>query len=501
MLAAMKHKLFRSTSIVALMTMISRLMGFARDVITATIFGAGPAFDAFVIAFKIPNFLRRLFGEGAFAQAFVPVLAEYRTKRSHEEVQAFINYIAGCLGFSLLVVVAVSEIIAPLIVMVFAPGFVHDPLRFHYATHMIRITFPYLILIALTAFAGAALNTFNRFAMPAFTPVILNVVLILVAWFWAPHASVPIYVLAWGVIIGGVLQLAAQIPSMRRLKITPIPKWNWRDAGVLRVMKLMVPALFGVSVAQLSLLIDNFFASFLPVGSISWLYYSDRFTYLPLGVIGVALATVVLPNLSRHHSAQSPQAYSATLDWALRMSMLIGIPAAVALFTLSGPLLATLIHHGAFNVHDVLMTRRSLWAFSVGLPGFMLIKILASAFYSKQNIRTPVKIAAACMGVNLILNLIFIHPLAHAGLALSTSLASLLNALLLLFLLLRRDIYHPQPKWIALIARIIFANAAMGIAIVWYAGDLQRWIDWTLWQRAWHLAAAVVLGMMIYILA
>ncbi len=481
------------------MTLISRLGGFARDVVTALVFGAGPAFDAFVIAFKIPNFLRRLFGEGAFAQAFVPVLAEYRTKRTHEEVQQFINHIAGCLGFALLVVVAIAEIIAPFIVMVFAPGFVHDPMRFQYSTHMIRITFPYLILIALTAFAGAALNTFNRFAMPAFTPVILNIVLIAVAYWWAPHAATPIYVLAWGVVIGGVLQLVAQIPSMRRLRITPIPKWNWHDPGVLRVMKLMVPALFGVSVAQLSLLIDNFFASFLPVGSISWLYYSDRFTYLPLGVIGVALATVVLPNLSRHHSAQSPQAYSATLDWALRMSMLIGIPAAVALFVLSGPLLATLIRHGAFSIHDVLMTRRSLWAFSVGLPGFMLIKILASAFYSRQNIRTPVKVAAVCMLVNLILNIIFIHPLAHAGLALSTSLASLLNAILLLILLLRGDIYHPQPSWFMLSLRIIFANVIMAVVLVWYAGRLQRWIDWDLWQRSWHLAVAVLLGIVIYI--
>lgn len=501
MLAPMKHKLFKSTGIVALMTMLSRIMGFVRDLVTALIFGAGPEFDAFVVAFKIPNFLRRLFGEGAFAQAFVPVLAEYRAKQTHEEVQAFINHIAGCLGVALLIVVAISEIIAPLIVMVFAPGFFHDPLRFQYSTHMIRITFPYLILIALTAFAGAALNTFNRFAMPAFTPVILNVVMILVAWLWAPHAATPIYVLAWGVLIGGLLQLIAQIPSLKALRIMPMPIVHLKDPGVIRVMKLMVPALFGVSVAQLSLLIDNFFASFLPTGSISWLYYSDRFTYLPLGVIGVALATVVLPNLSKHHSDASPVAYSATLDWALRMTIFIGMPAAVALFILSGPLLATLIEHGAFKIEDVIMTRRSLWAFSVGLPGFMLIKILASAFYSKQNIRTPVKIAVICMAANLLFNLILIHSLAHAGLALATSLAAMLNAVLLLMLLLKKNIYTPRSGWWLLGCRVVIANVLMGAAIGFYAGHLSQWFEWSFITRLIHLTVAVSMGLLVYVAA
>lgn len=501
MLAAMRHKLFRSTSTVALMTLISRLAGFVRDVVTALIFGAGPAFDAFVVAFKIPNFLRRLFGEGAFSQAFVPVLAEYRAKRTHEEVQVFVNHIAGCLGLALLIVVAIAEIIAPLIVMVFAPGFIHDPVRFQYSTHMIRITFPYLILIALTAFAGATLNTFGRFAMPAFTPVILNIAMIVVAYTWAPHAATPIYVLAWGVIIGGVLQLAAQIPSLRRIQLTPLPTFNWRDVGVLRVMKLMVPALFGVSVAQISLLIDNFFASFLPVGSISWLYYSDRFTYFPLGLIGVALATVVLPNLSRHHSNSSAEAYSATLDWALRMTIIIGLPAAIALFVLAGPLLATLIRHGAFGANDVVMTARSLKAFSVGLLGFMMIKILASAFYSRQNIKTPVKIAAWCMLANLIFNLIFIFPLKHAGLALATSLAALLNSFFLLMLLLRQKIYSPQSGWLVLSLRILFANVAMGAALVWFSGPLTQWINWNLWDRTWHLGMVVVIGFVVYVAA
>ncbi len=497
----MSRKLFKSTLIVSGMTLISRVLGFVRDVVLAVIFGAGPAFDAFVVAFKLPNFFRRLFGEGAFSQAFVPVLAEYRTKRSPEEVRAFINHITGSLSVALLLVVAIAEIIAPFIIMIFAPGFLHDPIRFPYATHMIRITFPYLLLIALTAFAGAILNTYNRFAVPAVTSVLLNVAMIVVAWSWAPHASIPIYVLAWGVMIGGVVQLLVQLPFLQQLRLMPMPRLQWRDPGVLRVMKLMVPALFGVSVAQISLLIDNFFASFLPDGSISWLYYSDRLTYLPLGVIGVALATVVLPNLSRHHSAASSDTYSKTLDWALRMVVLIGVPAAVALFILAGPLLATLIRHGAFDSFDVIMTRKSLWAFSLGLPGFMLVKIVASAFYSKQNIKTPVKVAAAAVVVNLILNIALIKPLAHAGLALSTSIASLVDALVLLFLLLKKDIYHPEPGWLLLFLRIVLANVAMGVVIGFSAGHLFRWLNGSVWERTGHLAWVISLGLITYLLA
>ena len=494
----MSDKLFKSTLIVSSMTFISRLLGFVRDVVLAVIFGAGPAFDAFVVAFKIPNFMRRLFGEGAFSQAFIPVLSEYRIHHSRKEVHQFINAISGSLGATLLVIVALAEIIAPLVIVMSAPGFIRDSLRLNYAAHILRIISPYLLLIALTAFSGATLNTFNRFAVPAFTPVLLNVSMIAVAWLWVPHASIPIYVLACGVLIGGLLQLVAQLPFLYRLGFLPIPKWQWRDPGVILVLKLMIPALFGVSVAQISLLIDNFFASFLAAGSISWLYYSDRLTYLPLGVIGVALATVVLPNLSQHHSSKSTNAYSVTLDWALRMSVLIGIPAAVALFILAGPLLATLIYHGAFTAHDVLMTRKSLWAFSVGLPGFMLVKILASAFYSRQNIKTPVKIAAISMVANLILNVLLIHPLAHAGLALATSLASAFNAALLLYFLLRRSIYRPTTNWSKLIFRLVIANFLMSFIIVWFSGKIGRWLIWSVSERVWHLLVVILLGFLTY---
>ncbi len=496
----MSHRLFKSTSIVAGMTLLSRLLGFVRDVVMAEIFGAGAEFDAYVIAFKLPNFLRRLFAEGAFSQAFVPILSELRAKRPEEEVREFVNRIAGTLGLIVLLVVVLAEIIAPLIIMVFAPGFfLKDPMRYQLATHMLRITFPYLLLITLTAFCGAILNTFNRFAIPAFTPVLLNISLILVAWLWAPHATQPIYVLAWGVLIGGLAQLLLQLPSLRRLNLLPIPKPGLRDQTVRRVMKLMVPALFGVSVAQISLLIDNFFASFLPAGSISWLYYSDRLTYLPLGVIGVALATVVMPQLSRQHANDSTEQFSATLDWALRIVLIIGTPAAIGLLMLAGPLLATLFYHGEFNVTDVIMTRKSLMAFSIGLPGFMLIKVLASAFYSRQNIRTPVKVAAVAVGANIILNLILIGPLAHAGLALATSLASLLDAIVLWRLLLTQKIYVPKPHWRVLMLRIVVANVVMAILLWQLAGPLNRWLIWTIGQRSWHLAGIIVLAVIVYV--
>ncbi len=478
--------------------MLSRVLGFLRDMVLALTFGAGPAFDAFVIAFKIPNFMRRLFAEGAFSQAFVPVLADYRNKKTPEEVRQFLSHIAGTLGLALMLFVILGELLAPWLITIFAPGFVNDPMRFKDATHMLHITFPYLLLIALTAFAGATLNTFNRFSVPAFTPVLLNVAMISVAVWWAPHAANPIYTLAWGVLLGGIAQLALQLPFLKRLNLLPLPKPSFKDPGVLRVLKLMVPALFGVSVAQISVLIDNFFASFLPAGSISWLYYSDRFTYLPQGVIGVALATVVLPNLARHHSNGNQKEYKTTLDWALRSALLVGVPAAVGLIMLAGPLLTTLIRHGAFDNYDVIMTRQSLWAFSVGLPAFMFIKILASAFYSRQDIKTPVKIAAGALAANLLFILILIHPLAHAGLALSTSLASMLNASVLFLFLKRKKIFVPEPGWPLLMLRFCIGNIAMAIVLYFWTGSLTQWFDWKLWTQVWHLLVAVLLGIVTY---
>lgn len=494
-----KQGIVKSTSIVSFMTLISRVLGFVRDVILALIFGAGPAFDAFVVAFKLPNFLRRLFAEGAFSQAFVPVLSEYRAQREHADVRAFVSHIAGTLGFVLMLTVIVAELFVPVIVMVFAPGFVNDPVRYQYATHMLHITFPYILLIALTAFAGATLNTFNRFALPAFTPVLLNVTLILVAWFWSPHTSTPIYTLAWGVVIGGVMQLILQFPFLKRIKVFPNkPRPNFKDPGVRRVMKLMVPALFGVSVAQIGLLMDNFFASFLRAGSISWLYYSDRLVYLPQGVIGVALATVVLPHLARHFSKRNSGAYTKTLDWALRTVCLIGIPASLGLFMLAGPILTTLLYHGEFHARDVIMTAQSLRMFALGLPAFMLVKILASAFYSRQNIKTPVIIAACSVAANLLFIFLLISPMQHAGLALSTSLASYVNAGALLFILFWRKVYRPAPGWGYLALRLLTANVLMFLFVFFFQGEITEWFQLELWGRVWHLLVLLAVSVLIY---
>jgi putative peptidoglycan lipid II flippase len=364
---------------------------------------------------------------------------------------------------------------------------------------MLHWTFPYLFFIALTAFAGAILNTFSKFAIPAFTPVLLNITFIIVALFWAPHTNYPILTLAWGVMIAGVVQLLIQLPFLARSKVLPHPKWGWNDPGVRRVLKLMLPALFGVSVAQISLLVDNFFASFLPAGSISWLYYSDRITYLPLGVIGVALSTVVLPQLAKQFSSKSDTAYSNTLDWALRLALIVGVPCALGLLILAGPILATLVHRGAFNVYDVIMTRKSLMAFSIGLPGFMLVKVLASGFYSRQNIKTPVRIAAVCVVLNIIFNLVLIHPLAHAGLALSTAISSTINAGLLWGGLIKYGYYQPQSSWWRIVWRMSIAAIIMSIVVYFLKGHISEWLTWDLWEKAWRLVVFIIVGVICYV--
>ena len=497
---AQSQKLVRSTSTVALFTLLSRVMGFMRDIIVAHIFGAGGLFDAFVVAFKLPNFLRRLFGEGAFAQAFVPILADQRANQTPEEVQSFVNHVSGTLAFIVSIVVIVAEIGAPLLIMIFAPGFLHDPVRFHIAVHLCQEMFPYLLLIVLTALAGAILNTYGIFAAPAFTPVLLNIALIAVALLWAPHAAQPIYVLGWGVIIGGMAQLLIQIPFLKAIKLMPKFKLGFHHEGTLRVMKRMIPALFGVSVAQIGLLIDQIFASFLQKGSISWLYYSDRLIYFPLGIIGVALATVVMPYLSRNHANKDEKIFSETLDWALRCTLFIGLPCAVGLFILAGPILSTLLHSGKFNDFDVIMTAKSLSAFAVGLPAFMLIKILASAFYARQNIKTPVKIAAVSMVSNLIFNFILVFPLKHEGLALATSLSAIVNAALLWILLVREDIFTPLNVWKKTLLQLLIANGVMALLLYFLAGQITPWLNWSILIRVLHLLLVLIVGVASYIL-
>ncbi|MDR3492378.1 MAG: murein biosynthesis integral membrane protein MurJ [Gammaproteobacteria bacterium] len=497
----MSKSLFKSTSTVVSMTMISRVFGFIRDMVTAHLFGAGVLSDAFLVAFRIPNFMRRLFAEGSFSQAFVPVLSEYQKQKSPAEIQAFINAMAGTLGAVLLIVTFFGILLAPVIIRIFAPGFEVDGPRYDLAVMMLRITFPYLMLISLTAFAGAILNTYSRFWVAAFTPVFLNISMIACALFLAPHLQIPIVALAWGVLIAGVVQLFFQWPFLKNLGLLPRPIINFRDAGVTRVLKLMVPALFGVSVGQVNLLLDTLFASFLMIGSVSWLYFSDRLMEFPLGVFGVAISTVILPHLSRHHASQSVEEFSLTLDWALRCVMLVGFPAAVVFALMSGPLLSTLLQYGHFNGQSVIMASKSLTAFAVGIVPFMLIKVLAAGFYAKQDMGTPVRIGILAMIANMVFNLILIWPLKHAGIALATSLAAVLNTGFLYYFLQKQKIYQPRDGWKNFGFRLLFANVVLGIWLWVGTADIQVWITQDAGWRAMHLAGMLVSAVIVYFIA
>ena len=495
----MSKSLVKSTSVVISMTMISRIFGFIRDMVTAAIFGAGAQFDAFSVAFKIPNFMRRLFAEGSFSQAFVPVLSEYQKKKSHAETECFINAMSGTLGVTLLIVTIIGVAFAPVIIHLFAPGFETAGERYDLAVTMLRITFPYLMLVSLTAFSGAILNTYSRFWVAAFTPVLLNLAMIAAALWFAPHLTTPIIALAWGVLAAGVLQLMFQWPFLRNLKLMPRPRVNFRDPGVRRVLKLMVPALFGVSVGQINLLVDTIFASLLAVGSVSWLYYSDRLMEFPLGVFGVAISTVILPHLSRHHATQSHESFSLTIDWAIRAVLLVGIPAAVVLAMLSGPMLSTLFQHGAFNGYSVMMASQSLTAFAIGIAPFMLVKILASGFYARQDMRTPVKIGVVAMVANIILNAALIFPLKHAGIALATSLAAIINMGCLYYFLRQHGYYSPREGWGLFAARLLFANVVLTLWLWLGAGDIQTWIDASVMWRVTHLAFLLGMSVVLYL--
>lgn len=490
--------LFRSTTLVSGMTSISRVLGFMRDMLIAHIFGVGASIDAFYVAFRIPNFMRGLFAEGAFAQAFVPVLSEYRQQRSFEEVKQFIARMQASLGLVLLGVVILAIVFTPGLTTLFAPGFAHGSERFELTTHMLRITFPYLMLISLTAFYGSVLNSYGLFGVPSFTPVLLNLIMIIAAVWMSPHFAEPVVGLAWGVLIAGIVQFLFQLPFLKLHDLFVWPKLFWRDEGVRRVIKLLVPALFGVSVAQISLLIDTLFASFLPVGSITWLYYSDRLTYFPLGIFGVALATVVLPHLSRKHADRSVEQYSATLDWALRCVLLIAVPAGIGLFMLAAPLFSSLFQSGKFKLHDVVMAARSLEAYAFGLPAFMLVKVLASGYYSRQDIKGPVKIAVIALIVNMILNFILIWPLAHAGLALATSLSSSVNAFLLFYGLRKKKIFILQKGWPKYLLQLAFAGAVVCGLLFWLTPDVTVWSAWHWQQRVLHLGFLLVISVISY---
>jgi len=490
--------LLKSLATISSMTLVSRILGFVRDAVIARAFGAGLYTDAFFVAFRLPNLLRRLFAEGAFAQAFVPILGEYRNLRTPDETRSLVDHVATLLGLALIVVSAVGMIAAPLIIYLTAPGFVATPDKFAVTVQLLRITFPYIFFISLTSLAGGILNTWSRFSVPAFTPTLLNVSFIAFALWLAPYFHPPVLALAWAVFAGGLLQLGFQLPFLARIGMLPRMRFDLKDPGVWRILKLMGPAVFGVSIGQISLLINTIFASLLVTGSVSWLYYADRLMEFPTGLLGVALGTILLPSLTRSVADNTGDDYSKLLDWGLRLTFILALPCALALALLAVPLVSTLFHHGAFGAHDVMMTRNALMAYSVGLLGLILVKVLAPGFYARQNIRTPVKIALITLVATQVMNLAFIGRLDHAGLALAISLGACLNAGLLYHQLRRHDIFRPQPGWMVFLGKVAVALAVMSAVLWWTVGDDAAWLTGTVWWRIGRLSMLVALGVATY---
>jgi putative peptidoglycan lipid II flippase len=490
--------LLKALATISSMTLVSRILGFVRDAVIARSFGAGLYTDAFFVAFRLPNLLRRLFAEGAFSQAFVPILGEYRNTRTPEETCSLIDHVATLLALALVVVSAVGIIAAPVIIYLTAPGFVANADKFAVTVQLLRITFPYILFISLTSFSGAILNTWSRFSVPAFTPTLLNISFIVFALWLAPYFDPPVMALAWAVFAGGVLQLGFQVPFLARLGTLPRFRFDLKDPGVWRILKLMGPAVFGVSIGQISLLINTIFASFLVTGSVSWLYYADRLMEFPTGLLGVALGTILLPSLTRSFAEKTSEEYSKLLDWGLRLTFLLALPCALALALLAVPLISTLFHHGVFGVEDVMMTRNALLGYSIGLLGLILVKVLAPGFYARQNIRTPVKIALFTLVATQLMNLAFVWQLRHAGLALAISLGACLNAGLLYYQLRRHDIFQPQPGWSVFLAKVALALLAMGVVLWWAMGLEAQWLIAAIWWRVARLSMLVVAGAATY---
>ncbi len=487
------------------MTFVSRLFGLLRDAVIVVLFPSSGT-DAFFVAFRIPNFLRRLFAEGAFAQAFVPIFSEYREQREFSELKQLVNHVSGSLTLILSLVTLIGIITAPFILLIFAPGFADDAARFELTTQMLRITFPYILFISLTALAGGILNSFGKFAVPAFTPVFLNLSMIGAAIFLAPRMQTPIIALAWGVFIAGFVQLLFQLPYLYRLGLLPRLKFRTAHEGVQRILKLMLPAIFGSSVVQINLLFDTLIASFLAVGSVSWLYISDRFVELPLAIFGIATATVILPRLSRQRASGSDREFHDTLDWALKLSVLIALPATLGIMLLAGPILVTLVQYREFDSADTQMASLSLIALSAGLPAFTLIKILAPGFYSRQDTRTPVRIGIISMLANMVLNVIFVvswvHsslPGPHAGLAAATTLSAYLNAGMLYRTLKKQGIYQLNSSWAPFVLRVATACITMLLVLVFLIPELSQWNTWSLGHRLFSLLSMIAVGGVSYL--
>ncbi len=480
------------------MTLLSRIMGFIRDMLVAQVFGASAGYDAFLIAFKLPNFFRGLLAEGAFAQSFVPLLAEYRDQKTHAETQHYLNAVAGTLALILFVFTIVAILFAPVFVKIFAPGFEYGTERFTLATEMLRITFPYLFFISLVAFAGGILNTYGKFAVPAVTPVLLNLALIASVVLLASRMANPIEALAWGVLIGGVLQFLFQIPFLIRMKMLPHPTLGFKDPGVRKLLRLIVPLIYGASIVQINLVITTMFASFLVVGSVSWLYYAERLMQFPLGVFGVALATVVLPYLAKEHSRKDTKTYGQIFDWAVKTGLLISIPAALALYLLATPMLTTLFEYRQFTSFDVAQSARALQMFSLGLLSFIMIKVFAAACYARQDMKGPVKIATISLFFNVALNASLIGVMQHAGLALSTSLSATLTVILLYWRLHKYHNIRLQSDWGIYVIRVLLSNFSMGLVLYFSVQWVGDWSALSAGLRTAYLTAIILAGVVVY---
>lgn len=501
-------RLLRSTAVFSAMTLLSRIAGFGRDMLQATLFGTGGAMSAFIVAYRVPNYLRRVFAEGSMSMAFVPVLNEIRERGDKAALKSFIDHMAGALCAVVMVVCALGMLAAPLIARLFAPGWAEQPELLAQTAQMLRITFPYLLFISMMSLAASVLNSSGRFGLPAFTPVLHNLTMIAAMLWLAPRFALPPQGLAWGVLVAGLLQLVLLWAALGRLGLRPTLRLGFRHPEVRKVARLMLPTLFSSSVAQVNLIVGTAFASLLAAGSVDWLYYSDRLIEFPLGLFGVALGTVILPHLSRRHAAEDAEGYNASLDWGLRMALLAGVPAGLGLLLLARPITATVYNYGQFSAFDTRMAAFSLAAMSLGVPAFMLSKVLAPAFYARQDTRTPMRAAIWTVVANVVLTVAIVTPLwrggvegSHAGIALATALAGILNAGLLWRVLRRSGLYRPQPGWGRFLLRLLAACVAMAVVVLAARAGIGEWtaIDGAATRVGW-LLAVIAAGALAYAL-
>ncbi len=495
--------MLKSTAVFGSMTTLSRASGLARDIILANLVGSTFLADAFFVAFRIPNFFRRIFGEGAFSAAFVPVYTQQKLSRPPEDVRRFVNLVTGRLGFILVLLVIIGVATAPLLISALAPGFRAEPEKFNLTVECLRLTFPYMFFVCMVAMSAAVLNTYGHFASPAFSPVLLNLTLIGAALWLTGFVENAAIAISIGVFAAGVIQLVFQLPFMLQKKVMPVPRIRLKNdpesrEGVREVKRLMLPAIFGSSVAQLNLVINTFIASFLVTGSVSWLYYSDRLMEFPLGVFGVAIGTVILPRLSKVHAEHNKEEFSSLLNWGMRWCLIIAFPSTAGLIVLAEPMMTTLFFYGEFTATDVVMSSNALLAYAIGLTGLMAVRVLSPGFFARNNTKTPVNAGVVAMVANAILAIVLVQFLEHVGLALATSIAAFINAGILMVLLMRQNVYIPLPGWTMFLIKVGGASTIMGLALWWFKSQPSIWLEYSIWERIFNLTLLVVLGAVIY---